>query len=433
MVKENDIETTDKGIQYKYLKLLGQGTFGQAWKAENTTSGEFVVIKVYKNMSDVREILIIEKNALEYLTSKSNLCEEFAVCYKDAYSIRNEPRLVMEFIDGSSLKNIISDKPLYDRESDFSVLKDLIIGLDQLHAVGITHQDIKEDNIMWDDDNVKYRFLDWGGGCVRDKYCKSGGLSKLFMSDMCNNPCGFIGTTYTAPPEMVTDPIKIQQNQNFDATKAHDIWSIGVVLYDWFTFGSNNPTKNQDFWTSFAIDFKIGTTNVKYLSQYSINELHRKINDFKLVPFITTILKMLLDTKDKRLKNWNKVVELVKDDNLFKQAKTEARDLSQLKKKHTNDLILIRQEALRLEPCGIEEVAIFKTLERKNYCITYNELNKYLNEKNESGKFKNIVGYKTNNKDDFTSLIFISPYTKTKPFDIITIEDPIVLEKIKIE
>jgi serine/threonine protein kinase len=423
MVRENDIETTEKGIQYKYLKLLGEGTFGQAWKAKNTTTGEFVVIKVYKNRSDVRKILNIEKNALKYLTSKSNLCKEWAVCYKDAFNIKGIPRLVMEFINGSSLTDIISNNSLHKRQLDLQLL-DLIIGLNELHKAGITHQDIKEDNIMWDNDNGKYIFLDWGGGCVRNKYCNKSGLSKLFYGNICDKPCGYVGTRYATPPEMLNK--SVFQDHSFIDTKAHDIWSIGVVLYDWYVFGGNNPTKKQPFDVSYLAEYEIGDTENRYLSKYPINELHEKIEKLKITPFVKTILKMLLDTKEKRLDNWNTVVELVTNTPLTEATK-EVDELKRQQLINLNEINRKKQEALRLKPCGTEEVAIFNTENGKNYCITYDELKEYLNEMDAKGKYLNILHANYNESTDvIEEIIFTSPYS----FDIITIDDPNLIQII---
>jgi len=287
--------------------MLGEGTFGETWKAVNLNTGEFVAIKAYKDKDDMMYTInkfVEEYTALEDLTKVSKLCTDYAICYKDHYYFNRMPRLVMELVNGNSLTKVISNSDLDVRRKDFSLLHDLVLGLDELHKVGlITHQDIKEDNIMFDNKANKFKFIDWGAGCLKSKYCD--------VRDYCYEPCGYIGTEYTTPPEIYNNYIitnNIYDRQTFDETRAHDIWSIGVVLYDWFMFEGKS-------WYNQYIKYHHG----KYLSTMPIKIIHNVIDSFGLPDVVSNILKLMLNKKEIRLDNWDNIVNMVETwkDNLL--------------------------------------------------------------------------------------------------------------------
>jgi serine/threonine protein kinase len=287
---------------YKFIQYIGAGGYGETWKAENMDTGEYVAIKVYHLVAtDINSRLKIKRNLdqeLEALIYINSVCKEYGVCYKDVYywpDESGEPRLVMELINGNTLVELINKIPLHIRLDDLNLLRDLVLGLDTFHSLGvslskgISHQDIKEGNLMYDIKNNKYKFIDWGGACINSVKC---------TRVICEVPCGYIGTTYASPPE-ITQGFDLQ---TFDDTKAHDIWSIGVVLYDWYSFALS---WKQSFLTQYQ--------DKKYLKQYSQDEINNKILKYIPIKSVQDILqKLLTRDKRKRLENWNTVVNFVK-------------------------------------------------------------------------------------------------------------------------
>jgi serine/threonine protein kinase len=380
MVKENEIERN-----YIYLKQLGAGYHGEVWEAKNTITGEIVAIKIYKNKEKSTQYLKYEENALKYLLTKSKLCKDWAVCYKDAWIDKDKTVLVMEYIDGITVDGLISEKSVFTRRHIFNLLYDLVLGLDKLHKAGITHQDIKEENIKYDYKIKKYRYIDWGAGCIKS-YCNTSNIFiRLIYGNICEKPCGYRGAPHISPPEIYLNFLKtgqVYQPQTFNDTRAHDIWSLGVVLYDWFIFGSNNPDKIRHFNNLFKEYYKVGD-KYKYLSQYTIKDLHEKIDKTSLTPFIKKVLKSLLDTKNRRLQNWDYLVKQV--------------------------------SRLANGQCNSNEIVVFNSFDNRNYCMTIKELKIYLS------KPKKLIEKKSD------SLTFVNPYN---PNEIITIKERRIISKV---
>jgi serine/threonine protein kinase len=281
---------------YTYEKYLGHGAYGETWKAlfkPNNGQSEYnVAIKVYKNsdsLEDVKEDLEYEVGSLKALT-ESGVCKEWAVCYIDSFLIKNKfPRLVMEYINGEPLDVLISKITLKKRLKSIGLIHDLVIGLNVLHNAGIAHQDIKEANIMLDRETNRYKFIDWGNGCVKSVYCNA-------KANICIEPCGYRGTLYTAPPELPVDAVYM--NLTFNENVAHDIWSIGVVLYNWYTW---DKSVSKNYFDKNLRDLAIVPDlirNVNYSGRYG--------------NFIKQIITKLLQVNVKdRLKSWQQVVDMV--------------------------------------------------------------------------------------------------------------------------
>jgi serine/threonine protein kinase len=284
---------------YTFIKLLGSGGFGEVWKAKDA-EGKLVAIKCFNNI-DNTDALESEYEALIDISSPT--CKEYAVCYIDKYTIKHSisfnnntyptvvlrkySRLIIDYIEGYNLHSII--KISKNIKNNYLLPYCLIKGIKVLHDLGISHQDIKMDNIMFDINSKKFRYIDWGLACLK-KQCVD--------ENTCSGYCGSSGTITTMPPELQYNTIN---DISYEGTIAHDYWSIGVVLLNIYSPNTNNTKfydfKNQDVLTKF------------------INK-----NTQNLPTLITSIIKNLLivDYK-KRLSNFESVLYIVNnfDDSLL--------------------------------------------------------------------------------------------------------------------
>jgi serine/threonine protein kinase len=353
--KEGDI-IKGQEFQYKLAKKLGEGTFGEVWLTDATPTALGVrkgytkekysfALKFFKDYNYNRSLksAMDEKNALVRLKDKE-LCENYSTCYIEdfvynipapgesilvdvedgtrRYIINKKICLVMTLVNGKSLDKYISDISLQQRRDNIFLIYGLLEALNKIHKIGgVTHQDIKEANIQYDVDSNSIKFLDWGGACVKSLYCvknKNGEIVYIPPTKKCNEPCGYVGTLYTSPAMLA----KIYEEtgnpyipQTFNDTKAHDIWSIGVVLFDWFAF-VDNPPPNPPVTNKWSLNFDNIYSN-GMLNDLTYRGLESIIQDLKLDKTNEIILKLLLEIDNNYiLDNWEYIINyisLVKD------------------------------------------------------------------------------------------------------------------------
>jgi serine/threonine-protein kinase len=131
---------------YKVLYMIGAGTFARVFRAVHRDTGKVVAIKVLRRrhrdqLAQIEQFLREGRMGLEL--RHPNIVT--------IYEIVNDPRapyLVMEFVEGETLREILKIRGKFDALDGLRVIQDVCAGLDFAFQRGITHRDMKLSNVL---------------------------------------------------------------------------------------------------------------------------------------------------------------------------------------------------------------------------------------------------------------------------------------------
>jgi serine/threonine protein kinase len=203
---------------YRLISPLGAGGMGEVWRAEDTRLQRQVAIKILAdhiaNDPEWKARFLREARTIAQL-NHPNIATIYAIEQEgDKFFI------AMELIEGESLTNIMARGAMEPREA-VRIMRQVAEALEEAHAKGIVHRDIKPDNVMVSRRNAKV--LDFGiakqiGGTA------SKDTPALTQGGM------IVGTPYYMSPE---------QALGKPLDHRSDIFSLGVVLYE--TLAGHRP------------------------------------------------------------------------------------------------------------------------------------------------------------------------------------------------
>jgi len=192
------VDAGDPTTMYSDMVELASGENGTVYSAL-TQTGEKVAIKKIKLTAAKVKLLINEIRILRSLNHRN------IIAIKGCYMIKPELWVVMDFIDGGCLTDILQNFPkvLLNEPEIAYVCQQVVEALEHLHGLGRMHRDIKSDNVLLSTKGSVI-LADFGSATHQAVGRKS-----------------VIGTPYWMAPELI-------QGQAYDSKV--DIWSLGIML-----------------------------------------------------------------------------------------------------------------------------------------------------------------------------------------------------------
>jgi len=196
---------------YTIERAAGRGGFGEVYYAISD-SGRQVALKAVQSYEQIE---------LRGISQCMNLKSPHLVTIFDVkYNKEGRPFVVMEFVSGVSLSDMLKDSPsgLGEQKAAFFI-REIAKGLSFLHDCGVVHRDLKPSNIFYEDGYVK----------IGDY-----GLSKAISASVHSGQTITVGTVHYMAPEIGSGC--------YD--RSIDIYAMGIILYEMLTgqvpfFGSS--------------------------------------------------------------------------------------------------------------------------------------------------------------------------------------------------
>ncbi len=195
----------------KIVSKIGEGGMGVVYLAENIgLEKPFAVKSLHVNLTqDTGFRERFKKEALnQALLSHPNIVQAI-----DFFDEDGQFFLVMEYVKGQELSELIKKNKKLPEEEALRILKDILRGLDFAHRKGVIHRDIKPSNVIIDEEG-RARITDFGiAVLVGEKRLTATGTP--------------IGTAVFMSPEQILNPSEIDHRS--------DVYSAGIVLYEMLT------------------------------------------------------------------------------------------------------------------------------------------------------------------------------------------------------
>ena len=197
---------------YRIEQILGTGSFGTVFRAHDVTLDRMVALKALRTDSRVPPDALLSEARAAAALNHANVCTIHTVD-----STLGVPMIVMEYIAGRSLSELLKGQPL-SQENTVSIGRQVALGLAAAHTQGVVHGDLKPANVLITAEGIA-KVMDFGMA----RRAKVGGDTAATIVWEPAAPSSISGTpAYMAPEQWLGQP----------PTPASDVYALGLILYE---------------------------------------------------------------------------------------------------------------------------------------------------------------------------------------------------------
>lgn len=233
-------------------ETIGQGAFATVKKCVQRSTGTAYAVKIIN-----RRKALNTQGALQGVDRELEILRQLdhphIVRLQDYYEDQDNYYIVMELVPGGDLMDFVAANGSIGEEATQVVAKQILEGIAYVHSKGISHRDLKPDNILIaQDDPIQVKITDFGLAKFSD--------GQTFMKTFC-------GTLAYVAPEVITGARAESQNPKY--LLLVDMWLLGCLIYVLLTshLPFNGKTQPQLFQK-----IKLGEFHEAPLKQFLVSD-----------------------------------------------------------------------------------------------------------------------------------------------------------------
>lgn len=193
--------------RYELLDLIGQGGMADVYLAKDSILNRTIAVKILRT-SLAKDPIYIARFQRE-ASAAASLSHKNIVEIYDVGEDNNQYYIVMEYVPGQTLKELIHKRGALHYIEAIDIMKQVVSGVAKAHQLGIVHRDLKPQNILvTDSGNAK--IADFGIASMQS-------LAQVTQTDV------IMGSLHYLAPELA---------RGEKATSQSDIYALGIVLYE---------------------------------------------------------------------------------------------------------------------------------------------------------------------------------------------------------
>ncbi|MFQ5790635.1 MAG: protein kinase, partial [Acidobacteriota bacterium] len=198
------------GNRYEILELIGEGGMGRVYRARDLELDKTIALKAIRNESGTGPE-VVRRFKQELLLARK-ITHKNVVRIYDLGEANGIKFFTMELIRGKSLKQVLRQQRKLPVEEVLPMARQILSALEEAHAQGVVHRDLKPQNIMVDAEGVPH-IMDFG-------------IARSVDGASMTSTASVLGTPDYISPEQVSGE---------SASAQSDLFSFGVILYEMLT------------------------------------------------------------------------------------------------------------------------------------------------------------------------------------------------------